>query len=91
MSSVPCSHLDQIRDVTPDPPDGCKECLELDDSWVHLRICLTCGHVGCCDNSRNRHATKHFHATGHPIIRSFEPGETWAWCYVDEVYLELAQ
>ena len=91
MSSVPCSHLDQIHDVTPDPPHGCKECLEMGDTWVHLRICLTCGHVGCCDSSRNRHATKHFHATGHPIIRSFERGENWAWCYVDGASLEPAQ
>jgi len=63
---------------------GCQECLELGARWVHLRLCLTCGHVGCCDDSPNRHATKHFHATQHPVIKSFEPGEDWAWCYVDE-------
>jgi hypothetical protein len=78
-----CAHLDEIRDVTPSG-DGCKECLEMGDTWVHLRECLICGHIGCCDNSKNRHATKHFHATGHPIIQSFEPGEDWRWCYVDE-------
>ena len=88
--SVPCTHRDQIRDVAPRTPDGCEECLQLGDTWVHLRLCLTCGHVGCCDNSKNRHATKHFHATDHPIIRSFERGEDWIWCYVDKVYLEPA-
>jgi len=80
-----CTHLDQIRDVEPRTPDGCEECLQSGDRWVHLRLCLTCGHVGCCDSSPNRHATKHHHATQHPIIRSFEPGEDWSWCYVDEV------
>ncbi len=85
--SVPCTHLDQIRDVVPRTPDGCEECLQIGDTWVHLRLCLICGHVGCCDDSKNQHATKHFHATGHPIIRSFERGEDWIWCYVDEVYL----
>lgn len=66
--------------------DGCEECLQLGDSWVHLRVCLVCGHVGCCDQSKNKHATRHFHATGHPVIRSDEPGETWGWCYVDKVF-----
>ena len=64
---------------------GCEECLRTGDRWVHLRVCLECGHVGCCDQSKNKHATRHFHATGHPVMRSDEPGETWAWCYVDEV------
>ena len=81
-----CTHLDQIREVTPSA-QGCEKCLQMGDSWVHLRMCLICGHVGCCDNSKNRHATKHFHATRHPIIQSFQPGETWKWCYVDEEYL----
>lgn len=81
-----CSHTDQIQDVTPSG-EGCKECMESGDRWVHLRICLTCGHVGCCDMSKGKHATKHFHETGHPIIQSFEPGETWKWCYVDKVEL----
>ena len=65
---------------------GCEECLRMGDRWVHLRVCLVCGHVGCCDDSKNKHATKHFHATGHPVIRSDEPGETWGWCYVDQVF-----
>jgi len=64
---------------------GCEECLRLGERWVHLRVCLTCGHVGCCDDSKNKHATRHFHATAHPVIRSDEPGETWGWCYVDEI------
>ncbi|HEX6589777.1 MAG TPA: UBP-type zinc finger domain-containing protein [Longimicrobiales bacterium] len=84
-----CTHLDQVRDGEPRTPDGCEECLQSGDSWVHLRLCLTCGHVGCCDASPNRHATKHFHATKHPIIASFEPDEDWAWCYVDELMMEV--
>jgi uncharacterized UBP type Zn finger protein len=79
-----CSHLETIHEVTPSA-SGCEECLKMGGAWVHLRICLTCGHVGCCDSSPGTHATKHFHATGHPIMQSFEPGETWKWCYVDEV------
>jgi uncharacterized UBP type Zn finger protein len=79
-----CSHLDQIRDAAPSG-DGCEECLASGDSWVHLRLCLSCGHVGCCDSSKNKHATRHFHATNHPLIRSFQPGETWVWCYVDQI------
>lgn len=78
-----CSHVSEIRPVTPGSPDSCLECLALGDRWVHLRICMTCGHVGCCNDSKNRHATMHFHATGHPIIQSFEPGESWRYCYVD--------
>ncbi len=81
-----CTHLDQIRDVTPSG-EGCKQCLARGDTWVHLRLCMTCGNVGCCDDSKNKHATKHFHRTKHPIIRSFEPGEDWMWCYVDEIAL----
>ena len=84
-----CEHLDTIRDVTPSAL-GCEECLKTGDWWVHLRICRTCGHVGCCDDSPNKHATKHFLRTQHPIIRSLEPGEDWAWCYVDEVFMEPA-
>jgi hypothetical protein len=86
-----CTHLDQIRNVTPKTPQGCEECLKSGDSWVHLRLCLTCGHVGCCDSSPNRHATKHFYHTKHPIVRSFEPGEDWGWCYVDQAMLELSK
>ena len=79
--------MDQVRDVTPRTPEGCEECLQMGDTWVHLRLCLICGHVGCCNNSKNKHASKHFAATGHPIIRSFEPGETWMWCYEDEEFI----
>jgi hypothetical protein len=76
-------HLKEIREVTPSS-QGCEDCLRIGSDWVHLRLCLTCGHVGCCDDSPNRHATAHFHATRHPIIQSFEPGEDWRWCYVHE-------
>ena len=83
-----CVHLETIdRGIHPHA-QGCEECLEIGDEWVHLRLCLTCGHVGCCDASPNRHATKHFHATEHPIVRSVEPGERWRWCYVDELPFE---
>jgi uncharacterized UBP type Zn finger protein len=86
--AVSCHHL---ADVDPKPPgsDGCEECLKLGMPWVHLRLCLTCGHVGCCDSSPGRHATRHFHQTGHPVVASFEPGERWAWCYVDEMELPV--
>ena len=86
MADVPCTHLDQIQDLTTHV-HGCEECLKMGDRWVHLRVCLICGHVGCCDNSKNKHATKHFHDTGHPIIQSFQPGEQWMWCYVDEMII----
>ncbi len=82
----PCTHLDQIQEVTPSA-EGCEECLRIGDTWVNLRLCLTCGKVGCCDNSKNKHATKHFDASGHPIIQSFQPGESWRWCYVDRTEL----
>lgn len=82
-----CTHLDAIRPVTPRTPEGCGECLRTGSSWVHLRLCLSCGEVACCNDSPNRHAQQHFHATGHPIARSFEPGESWGWCWVDEVFL----
>jgi uncharacterized UBP type Zn finger protein len=85
-----CRHLDQVRDVTARTPQGCEECLEAGDSWVHLRLCLTCGHVGCCDDSKNKHASKHFRGTQHPVMRSFEPGEDWGWCFVDELFIEPA-
>lgn len=90
MSVALCSHLDQVRDVVPRTPQGCEECLKIGSPWLHLRLCLICGHVGCCDQSPNRHATGHFHQTGHPLIRSFQPGEDWGWCYVEEVFLEPA-
>jgi len=83
-----CEHLERIeageREAVRPSGHGCEECLRTGDPWVHLRLCLTCGHVGCCDDSPNRHATAHFHATGHSVIKSFEPGEDWAWCYLDE-------
>ena len=82
-----CTHLDQVREVTPSA-EGCEDCLKSGGWWVHLRICRTCGHVGCCNSSPNRHATRHFHETKHPIVQSFQPGEDWMWCYVDEVYVE---
>jgi uncharacterized UBP type Zn finger protein len=82
-----CPHAGQIAEVIPNSPDACPECLALGDRWVHLRVCLVCGHVGCCDNSKNRHARAHFHATGHAIIQSFEPGEAWRYCYADDVML----
>jgi uncharacterized UBP type Zn finger protein len=84
-----CTHLGEARDVTP-RTDGCEECLKTGDDWVHLRMCLICGHVGCCDSSKNKHAQKHFHSTHHPLIQSIEPGEGWAWCYVDQVMLDPA-
>ena len=84
-----CSHLDQVRDVKPHTK-GCEECLKIGQSWVHLRLCRSCGHVGCCDSSKGKHATKHFRATTHPIVQSIEPGEQWMWCFVDEVELEQA-
>jgi uncharacterized UBP type Zn finger protein len=88
VSASPCSHLDQVgvREL-PAEVAGCEDCLRIGSKWLHLRICLTCGHVGCCDNSPNRHATAHYHDASHPLIRSLEPGEEWSWCYVDEVAL----
>lgn len=85
-----CSHLDQIELLEPPGPvAGCEECLKAGDRWVHLRLCQTCGKVGCCDSSRNRHASRHAAASGHPIARSVEPGEDWSWCYVDEVMFRV--
>jgi uncharacterized UBP type Zn finger protein len=80
-----CPHLATMNPKSHPRTRGCEECLKSGDTWVHLRLCMHCSHVGCCDNSKNRHATKHFHATKHPIMRSLEPGETWGWCYVDEL------
>jgi monovalent cation:H+ antiporter-2, CPA2 family len=85
--AVPCTHLNTIRSVQPHSR-GCDECIKLGDTWVHLRMCRECGNVACCDDSKNEHATKHFHATQHPIIRSIHPGEHWSWCYVDEIAWE---
>jgi hypothetical protein len=85
-----CVHLSQVRAVHPNTPEGCEECLKIGSGWVHLRLCLTCGHVGCCDSSPNKHATKHFRGTSHPIVKSFEPGEDWGWCYPDQLMFEPA-
>lgn len=84
-----CTHTDQIK-VRTTRTHQCAECIKLGDTWVHLRLCMICGHVGCCDSSKNRHATKHFHSTKHPIMRSIEPGEDWGWCFVDEVELDFS-
>jgi hypothetical protein len=85
--SPACTHLDQIRDVQPEA-DECRECRKLGDDWVHLRMCRTCGNVGCSEDSKNRHARRHFEETGHSLVRSLEPGEDYTWCYVDRVRLK---
>jgi uncharacterized UBP type Zn finger protein len=88
MSPDACTHLDQVTVLElPGSVGGCEDCLRMGGKWLHLRICLSCGHVGCCDDSPNRHATAHHQAAGHPIVRSLEPGEDWSWCYDDEVAL----
>jgi Zn-finger in ubiquitin-hydrolases and other protein len=87
-SDVPtCPHVRQIRSVVPRTPQGCEECLRIGSGWVHLRLCLTCGHVGCCDSSPGRHARRHAYLTGHAIVQSFQPGEDWRWCFFDETYV----
>jgi len=83
-----CSHLESIVSVKPSAK-GCEECLKTGMHWVHLRLCRTCGHVGCCDQSPGKHATKHYHSTRHPIIEGYDPPEGWGWCYVDEVFFDL--
>jgi hypothetical protein len=89
MTDVPsCSHLDRAAEVSPSA-DGCEECLRQGGEWVHLRLCMSCGHVGCCDSSPGRHATAHFGGSGHPLVQSFEPGEDWWWCYVDQLAFEV--
>lgn len=86
-----CSHLDQVTHLEPDAPvAGCPACIAIGSTWVHLRMCQTCGAVGCCDSSPNRHATAHHRATGHPIVRSLEPGEDWSWCYEDELMFRIS-
>jgi uncharacterized UBP type Zn finger protein len=92
VSSMPsCSHLDSVLITQlPESVAGCEECLASGGKWLHLRICLECGKVGCCDDSPNRHARKHADSSGHPLIRSLEPGETWSWCFVDQVALLIA-
>ena len=88
-AGVACSHLDQIKVSPPESVEGCEECMKVGDRWVHLRVCLECGKVGCCDSSPNKHASGHAAEEGHPIVRSAEPGETWCWCYVDDVAFEV--
>lgn len=83
-----CKHLVEVRDVIPSAA-GCEDCLKMGDSWVHLRLCLTCGYVGCCDDSKNTHATRHHHAANHPMIVSYEEDEEWLWCYADEVLFHI--
>ena len=82
-----CTHIKEAK-VTEPKTEGCEECLKTGDTWVNLRMCLSCGHVGCCNDSKNKHASKHYLVTNHPLIKSVSPGETFVWCYVDEVYLE---
>lgn len=82
-----CDHVSDIKSVTPSV-EGCEDCLKIGGQWVHLRLCEICGHVGCCDNSANKHATGHFHTTSHAIIKSFEPGEEWGFCYIDNQFYE---
>jgi hypothetical protein len=84
-----CTHLDQIKVDRPDRVDGCEDCLKIGGTWVHLRVCRTCGHVGCCDSSPNRHASKHVDESDHPVVTSLEPYEFWSYCYVDNVAFML--
>ncbi len=87
-----CSHLDHVRlTELPESVPGCEDCLAAGEPWLHLRICLECGHVGCCDDSPNHHASAHADATGHPLIRSLEPREQWSWCFIDEIGLVLPE
>lgn len=85
-----CTHRDQVRKVSAGS-DGCEECLAMGDTWIHLRLCLTCGHVGCCDDSKNKHASRHYKITDHPLVKPMEEGEEWLWCYADQVMLPLAR
>jgi uncharacterized UBP type Zn finger protein len=87
MKALDDPHLSLVRPVAPLTPEGGQECLKLGTDWVHLRLCLTCGHVGCCGSSPMRHARAHSRALAHPIVQSFEPGEPWRWCYADEAYV----
>jgi hypothetical protein len=87
MNAEPCEHIAEAGHPSPGTPQGCEECLKIGATWVHLRLCLTCGHVGCCDSSPLRHACAHAVTIGHPIAQPFEPGDDWRWCYVDEAYV----
>jgi uncharacterized UBP type Zn finger protein len=91
MNAAACTHLDLVTVLEPaGPVDGCEECLKSGSRWVHLRMCQTCGKIGCCDSSPNQHASRHAHDEGHPVARSVQPGEDWSWCYVDEVMFVLS-
>lgn len=89
MSHAPCAHLENVP-LDPMPEGGCSDCLAIGDTWVHLRYCVACGKTGCCDDSKNRHARKHAEADGHPVVRSKEPGEYWAWCFEDQAGIRTA-
>jgi uncharacterized UBP type Zn finger protein len=82
-----CTHTATIREVTPNSPDSCPQCVAMGDTWVNLRVCLACGQVGCCDSSKNKHATGHWKSSAHPIIQSYMPGQAWRWCFPDELAL----
>jgi hypothetical protein len=84
---VRCAHVSMIRPVVPRTPEGCEECLRIGSRWVELRLCLTCGHVGCCDSSPGKHARRHAHVIGHPIVQAYRPPDDWRWCYFDETYV----
>ena len=88
LDGIGCSHLLEIKDVVPSA-EGCEDCLKTGDTWVHLRLCLECGHVGCCDDSKNKHASRHFHTAHHPMIVSYEEGEDWIYCFPDDVAFDL--
>ena len=90
MAVAICDHWRGLpKHVNPRTPTGCEECLKLGLTWVRLRLCISCGHVGCCDSSPGRHASAHHRGSAHPIVRSFEPGETWFWCYLDEAFVQV--
>jgi hypothetical protein len=90
MSCHHFEHLQKVPGAAASHAKGCEECVRMGAQWVHLRECLVCGHVGCCDSSPNKHASKHFHAVQHPVMRSVEPGERWGWCFVDEVMVDMS-
>lgn len=87
-ATASCAHISQVNQNIDGKTKGCEECEKTGSEWVHLRLCLTCGHVGCCDSSVNKHGTKHYQETTHPIIKSYEPGENWKWCYEDKIFMK---
>ena len=90
-TEAPCAHFTALRPVDPRTPEGCEECLRTGGTWVHLRLCMTCGHVGCCDSSPSRHATGHNRSEGHPVVASYERGEAWMYCYADDLMVESSR